>query len=109
MTELCRLDAIDDPGARGFTLTEIDGDTLEIVLVRYHGEAQAYVNSCPHLRIPLEVMPDRFFDPDRRYLQCSTHGALFRPQDGFCISGPCQGRSLRRVPVVVIDGVVRLA
>jgi nitrite reductase/ring-hydroxylating ferredoxin subunit len=37
---------------------------------------------------------------------CSTHGALFRVEDGVCLAGPCQGDRLEPYPIVVRDGVV---
>ena len=33
-------------------------------------------------------------DADNLFIQCSTHGALFKPGSGECIAGPCQGDSL---------------
>ncbi len=37
---------------------------------------------------------------------CSTHGAEFRIEDGFCLRGPCAGRSLEAVPAALRDGVI---
>ena len=60
-----------------------------------HGdEPRAYVNQCPHLGIELNWMPGRFMDADNLFIQCSTHGALFKPDTGECIAGPCQGDAL---------------
>ncbi|SHK01831.1 Ferredoxin subunit of nitrite reductase or a ring-hydroxylating dioxygenase [Marinobacter antarcticus] len=55
---------------------------------------RAYLNQCPHMGIELNWMPGRFMDADNLFLQCSTHGALFKPGDGECIAGPCQGDAL---------------
>ncbi|MFT8244233.1 Rieske (2Fe-2S) protein [Roseomonas sp. BN140053] len=65
-----------------------------------------YVNSCPHLGLPLEPLPDRFLDRSGTAVVCSTHGARFRVADGFCVSGPCTGDSLERVPAELRDGVI---
>ena len=32
---------------------------------------------------------------------CATHGALFRIEDGHCLSGPCVGESLTPLPVSI--------
>ena len=29
----------------------------------------------------------------------SSHGAHYRPDNGFCVMGPCKGRSLKIIPV----------
>ena len=65
---------------------------------------RAYLNVCPHLGIELNWMPGRFMDSDNLFIQCSTHGALFKPGDGECIAGPCQGDALTRLEVREQDG-----
>lgn len=32
---------------------------------------------------------------------CSVHGALFEPGTGYCVAGPCAGRMLDKLQVVV--------
>ncbi|KAA1170700.1 Rieske (2Fe-2S) protein [Marinobacter salinexigens] len=59
-----------------------------------NGTLRAYLNQCPHLGIELNWMPGRFMDSDNLFIQCSTHGALFKPTTGECIAGPCQGDAL---------------
>jgi nitrite reductase/ring-hydroxylating ferredoxin subunit len=108
VTVLCRLEALADPGAKGFTVAGPDG-AREILVVRRLGHVFAYENACPHLGTPLDFLPDRFLTRDGRHLLCSTHGALFEIATGFCIHGPCKGASLRQVPVTVRDGQVVLA
>jgi nitrite reductase/ring-hydroxylating ferredoxin subunit len=41
-----------------------------------------------------------FFDGDQEYLICSTHGALYSPETGKCISGRCNGNGLKPLNVV---------
>jgi nitrite reductase/ring-hydroxylating ferredoxin subunit len=101
---LCRLDDIGDGEARGFP--PAPGTFIGLVAVRRGGRVHVYVNSCPHIGISLETMPDRFLDGPRRHLVCSTHGARFRVEDGFCISGPCAGDSLEAVEALVENGMV---
>nr|WP_206667727.1 Rieske (2Fe-2S) protein [Roseomonas nepalensis] len=101
---LCRLDEIADGAARGFPPPP--GGFTGLFALRRGGEVHVYVNACPHLGIPLEPLPDRFLDGAGRHVVCSTHGARFRAEDGFCVSGPCAGDSLEAVPVRIEDGVV---
>jgi nitrite reductase/ring-hydroxylating ferredoxin subunit len=68
----------------------------------------AYENSCPHLGSPLDWVPDRFLDLERRHILCATHGALFRIADGFCVGGPCAGKSLKPVASRVEAGGIYL-
>jgi nitrite reductase/ring-hydroxylating ferredoxin subunit len=39
-------------------------------------------------------------------LICSNHGAIFLPESGRCIGGPCNGRNLVVLPVEERDGKV---
>jgi nitrite reductase/ring-hydroxylating ferredoxin subunit len=104
---LCRLEDIPDGQAKGFVLGE--GAARRNVLVARRGDAVfGYVNTCPHAGVPLDWEPDRFMSLDGRHLQCATHGAQFRVEDGFCFRGPCAGYSLTKVPVRVEEGAVRV-
>jgi len=53
------------------------------------GKIYAYRNHCPHAGSPLDWLPNQFFSDDGQALMCHTHGALFDPITGDCISGPC--------------------
>ncbi|MBW7472350.1 Rieske (2Fe-2S) protein [Marinobacter sp. M216] len=71
-------------------------------------ELRAYVNQCPHLGIELNWMPGRFMDSDNLFIQCSTHGALFKPGTGECIAGPCQGDALTALDTRIENGEVQI-
>ena len=71
----------------------------EIFVVKDRQRLYAYQNRCPHLRIPLEWMPDQFLDTEKQFIHCSTHRALFTIESGECIAGPCQGQFLRPVNI----------
>ena len=45
---------------------------------------------------------------DNTLIQCSKHGALFRMEDGFCVEGPCEGESLKKLRCKTLEGVVYL-
>jgi nitrite reductase/ring-hydroxylating ferredoxin subunit len=104
---LCPLEEIADPGSRGLRL-EGDGDSGEILLVRRGDQVFGYRNSCPHTGAPLDWQPHRFLDAGGQLIQCATHGALFRIDDGECLWGPCAGQRLRPLPLVVREGIVLL-
>lgn len=102
---ICRAEDIPEGVARGFVLGE-GSDRREIVLVRKGGALRAYVNSCPHQLTPLEIFADKFLNDDGTLLVCSTHGARFRVEDGYCVSGPCKGKSLTSIAFEVADGAI---
>lgn len=77
-----------------------------IVVRDRHGVLRAYVNLCKHLPVPLDGGSGEFLARDRVHLLCGTHGAYYRPEDGLCISGPCEGQSLDRLELLEEDGVV---
>ena len=103
--ELCRIDDIPPGGSRGFSL-EAHGRVEDIFVVSAPFGLVAYHNSCPHTGVPLDWVPDQFLNLDGDLVQCSTHGALFRIDDGVCVRGPCVGRSLTPVRVEVTEGRV---
>ncbi|CAN5388725.1 Rieske 2Fe-2S domain-containing protein [soil metagenome] len=76
-------------------------------VIRHGGRAIAWLNQCRHVPMELDWQPGRVFDENREYLVCATHGALYRPDDGVCVSGPCTGARLR--PIVVLESDGRIA
>lgn len=68
--------------------------------IRFDGAVRAYVNRCPHLGVELDWEPGEFFDEPRLYLVCSTHGAVFEPDTGLCVGGPCRGASLEAIAAI---------
>ncbi|MCX4190694.1 Rieske (2Fe-2S) protein [Methylophaga sp. OBS3] len=85
--------ALKENAPKEFEVTIAD-DKLAGFLLRFEGKVYAYLNHCPHLGIPLNWQPDAFMSLEETHIQCSTHGALFNPDNGLCISGPCRGQSL---------------
>lgn len=104
---LCRLADLEDPGSKGFNLGE-PGRPRALFLVRQGEQVYAYENHCPHAGSPLDWLPDRFLSADQRHIQCATHDALFRIEDGLCVAGPCPGQRLRSLPLEIRDGTVWL-
>lgn len=104
----CRLDQLPDPGAREFFVGEGDWPFRGLV-VRRQGQVHAYANNCPHKNHPLNLADDDFLvkvPGGGELLHCASHGALFVPENGLCVVGPCAGRSLTRLACRVADGVV---
>ncbi len=104
-TRLCALAQITDGDSAGFQVAD-QGVRHDLIVVRRGGAAFVYRNSCPHIGAPLDFAPGRFLNLDKTHILCSTHGAMFRIEDGLCISGPCLGDSLERVAATVEDEAV---
>lgn len=86
-----------------------EGHTLPMVLLRWtQGRVCAYLNLCPHMGVRLNRSGSALFDRGRRHLLCTTHGALFRPGDGLCVSGPCGGDHLDALEAVEVFGQVQV-
>lgn len=99
---LCQTGELDEHQTKGFTI-EIGEDSLDFFLLKQDGQIRGYLNFCPHLGIPLNWQPDEFMSIEGTHIQCSTHGALFQLEDGYCFSGPCRGESLTPLNVEVTD------
>jgi nitrite reductase/ring-hydroxylating ferredoxin subunit len=85
---------------------------LEALVVRDHGGTpRAYLNRCRHLPIPLSFgrptgrslydASHEFLTRDNQALECKTHGARYRLDDGMRFEGPCTGRALLALGLVV--------
>lgn len=105
---LCALADLPDPGARNFVL-EIGSQRFHGFVVRRGEAVTGFVDRCPHMGLPLAQKLDDYLTPDGTLIACSWHGALFRPEDGACVGGPCAGAALTPWPVAVVNGSVRTA
>jgi nitrite reductase/ring-hydroxylating ferredoxin subunit len=76
--------------------------------VRFRGKACGHVNRCPHQGTELDWQPGEFFEASGLYLVCSTHGALFHPDSGVCVAGPCRGAQLEPLQLQEKEGQVFL-
>jgi len=77
-------------------------------VVRYAGVVYGYLNVCAHRWVELDWERGKFFDMTNRWLICSSHGALYDPESGLCVSGPSRGERLTTLPVCERDGEVSL-
>ena len=101
MHRISKTTDIPDGDSRGFELGTSSGDTVNLFVVRQGEQFFAYENRCPHLGVNLDWIENAFLDDDRKHIQCATHMALFKIEDGHCIAGPCVGDHLTALPVQV--------
>ena len=102
----CAADTL-GPGQTAVFDLRVRGRTVRGFLVNHGGGHHAYVNRCPHAGTPLDLWPNEFLSEDGRYLICATHGAVFAPDTGICVEGPCPGARLEPLPVTRLgDDVV---
>jgi len=82
------------------------GQACRAFAVRFEGLPRAYLNRCTHVAMEMDYQPDRFFDDTGRWLLCATYGAVYVPETGSCVGGPCRG-ALVKIALSESDGVVR--
>ncbi len=104
---LCAMNDLEAGGTRGFSVS-VRGDRIDLFLVLSDGVVYAYENSCPHTGGPLDWVPDQFLNLDGDRIQCATHDAQFRIEDGFCVLGPCRGDRLRALETTIRGGLIWL-
>jgi nitrite reductase/ring-hydroxylating ferredoxin subunit len=96
---ICESAAVTE-GGKGVRFPVIAfGDAATGFVVRYRGQPYAYLNRCAHVPIELDWSEGEFFESSKLYLMCSTHGAIYLPDNGQCAGGPCRGGRLRPIPV----------
>jgi nitrite reductase/ring-hydroxylating ferredoxin subunit len=101
---LCPVSDLPEEGAsRGFSIDTSFG-MLEIFVVSKDNGIVAYLNSCPHTGGPLDWLPDQFLSLDGKLIQCATHDARFRIEDGVCVAGPCVGQRLQQLRTLIAKG-----
>ena len=103
MIELFAVSDIEEGKSKG-----IDLDRFYMFAVKKDNQIHLYWNRCPHLGTPLEWQENDFLDADAELIQCSTHGALFRIDDGHCLAGPCKGRHLQKIPFIEGNGMIMI-
>ena len=97
---LCTIHDVDEEESKEFVIEGAEGDR-SVFVVKKDGLISIFENHCPHLGVPLNMAPDRFLDVEKNFVLCSTHGALFKIEDGECVHGPCFGQNLTPVNYVL--------
>lgn len=77
-----------------------------LLVVRTPSGVRGYWNVCRHLPIPLDCGAGSL--PATDDLVCQTHGARYRPEDGFCTTGPCEGTWLESIPLEIDEAADRI-
>jgi len=91
-----------------FSVTLAEGREAPAFVIRHQGTAYGWLNTCRHQPAQLDWKDGEFFDVAGQHLVCSVHGALYQPDSGLCVAGPCRGAKLIAVPVIEAEGEVRL-
>jgi nitrite reductase/ring-hydroxylating ferredoxin subunit len=96
---VCLAQALVEGGAGVRVAAKHGGHDAVVFFVRYGGAVYGYLNRCAHVPTELDWMEGQFFDSSGLYLMCATHGAIYEPDTGRCVGGPCRGARLRPVTV----------
>lgn len=99
------MEDIEDGSAKELSYRS-GSDIYDLFIQRQGNEVFAYLNSCPHTGVPLNMEAGKFMEKSGRYLMCHTHGALFQLSDGLCVAGPCNGAFLQAVDITVDKGQI---
>jgi len=102
---LCALDEVPVNGTNGF-LVETDEGRFSAMVIRKTDDVFVYINSCPHIGSPLDIKAGQFLNQDKSHIICTTHGALFRIDDGYCVFGPCADASLTALESSLQEGEI---
>lgn len=99
---LCRCSDIPDGRSHGFDPMGKGKDTMFIV--RKGVNFYAYQNDCPHYDYArMAWKKNEFLNGDHTMITCSAHGALFEISTGKCTIGPCIGKNLTPIELVIKD------
>jgi len=106
--QIAAADEIEEGKTVTFSFTHNDRPQ-EGFVGRFKGKLFAYENTCRHIPISLDYGDNRFFTNEGDALMCQTHGAVYKPDTGLCVRGPCAGASLYPLEIVEEDEVVWFA
>ena len=103
--KICEIKDLQELSCKEFKVKNNESE-VEAFLIYFNKRCYTYENSCPHTGVNLNWQKEQFFSLDGLYLQCSLHGALFEPNTGLCVRGPCKGSCLKKTDFVIDNGVV---
>jgi len=99
------IDEIEDPGAKEYTFGR-GTSVFSMFVIRREDCVYGYLNICPHYSSRLNCNSAHFLNIDGTRIQCSSHFAEFRIEDGFGLDGAAEGCWLDPVPVQIRNGMI---
>ena len=102
---VAKLSDIEEGSATNAVIELADGHR-HLIITRKADEVNVFLNSCPHTGVRLDWKVGVFLTVDKAHLQCSTHGALFELDSGFCVAGPCINKCLVKLQTKVYDQAI---
>jgi nitrite reductase/ring-hydroxylating ferredoxin subunit len=81
------------------------GQHCRAFAIRYQGRVHAYLNRCTHVPMEMDYQANQFFDSTGHWLMCATHGAMYAPDTGAGVAGPCRG-GLVKIALTESNGMV---
>jgi nitrite reductase/ring-hydroxylating ferredoxin subunit len=110
---ICAADSFERGNAKAFSLSRMtesgEAKPFSIFVVRtLNDQYFGYVNACPHQGTWHNIGDGMFFSEDGKHLRCGRHKAEFDIESGLCVKGPCKGKAIEPVALVVMDGEVCL-
>ena len=104
--DLCAAEDLEDGGRALVFDVEERGRPVRAFALRHDGAVVAYLNRCAHVPAEMDWQEGQFLDSDRRFIQCSIHGAAYEPHSGRCVAGPCGRGRLTALSVAEHSGRV---
>ena len=104
--DLCACEDLEDGGSAFVFDVEERGRPVRAFALRHDGVVVAYLNRCAHVPAEMDWQEGQFLDSDRRFIQCSIHGAAYEPHSGRCAAGPCGRGRLTALSVAEQSGRV---
>ncbi len=95
MKKICRISQIKE--GQSFVFSIPNEEKFGIILVKRAKIVYGYLNICPHSMLPLNLNDRNVLSRDKFHLICKNHAALFHPETGTCVSGPCLGKALKKI------------
>jgi nitrite reductase/ring-hydroxylating ferredoxin subunit len=96
---VCASDALSDGGLAVRRDALFYGRQASVFFVRFRGAVHGYLNQCAHVPTEMDWVEGQFFESSGNYLMCAMHGAIYEPDTGRCVGGPCRGGRLRALRV----------
>lgn len=81
-------------------------EPVRAFVLRFDGAVVGYLNRCVHVPAEMDWQAGEFLDSDKAFIMCSIHGAVYQPQTGRCVGGPCGRGALTAIDAFERDGEV---